>query len=236
MRALLRAQAGVIAVRQGLEHGWSYATVRHAVASGRWQRVHHGVLLAQTGSMTYFQQTWAALLACGDESAASHATALWLVDRAQPAPKAVHVTVAGHRVVDLRDRHVQVHRSLRLDASVHPTATPRRMTVEGAVLDELRTAASLDDAVAAMARTVQRGLTTASRLLPHLDAANNLPRRAALLDALALAGSGAHSAAEVRYGIHARQHGLPHAICQRREVVGGAVYLDVLGARAGQGA
>ena len=48
-----------------------------------------------------------------------------------------------------------------------------------------------------------------------------------LLDALALAGEGAHSAAEVRNHRQARLHGLPLGRCQARNVLGGAIYLDV---------
>jgi hypothetical protein len=48
-----------------------------------------------------------------------------------------------------------------------------------------------------------------------------------LLDALNLAGNGAHSAAEVRYHRQARAHGLPVGRCQVRIVLGGAIYLDV---------
>jgi hypothetical protein len=48
-----------------------------------------------------------------------------------------------------------------------------------------------------------------------------------LLDALALASNGAHSAAEVRYHRQANAHALPVGCCQHRIVLGGAAYLDV---------
>jgi hypothetical protein len=63
--------------------------VRHAVDSGRWRRVHRGVVLAQTGPMTNLQLVWAAVLAGGKDAAASHDTALWLADRQWPVPKLV---------------------------------------------------------------------------------------------------------------------------------------------------
>jgi putative AbiEi antitoxin of type IV toxin-antitoxin system len=228
MRALLRGQQGVLAVDQAREHGWSYGTVRHAVDSGRWRRVHRGVFVAETGRMTYLQQVWAAVLAGGADAAASHGTALWLADQRDQPPRLIDITLPWPGNAAISDRSVRVHRSTNLVASdLHQAARPPRTTVERAVLDCAAVARSVDDAVAVLARSIQRGLTTPSRLLALVERLANLPRRAELTEALVLAGAGAHSAAEVRYLRHATSHGLPTPVCQRREVDGGAMYLDV---------
>ena len=227
MRSALRSQQGVLSLAQAQQHGWSYGTVRHAVDSGRWRRVHRGVVIAQTGPLSYLQRVWAAVLAAGERAAASHETALWLPDRRDQPPKKVHIalprTVSGHVI----DPAVRVHRLRALPPSdLHPVARPPRVTVERAVLQCVTAARDVDEAASVIARTVQRGLTTAGRLLPSLAGAPNLPRRAALLEAARLAGGGAHSGAEVAYLRHAGRHGLPEPECQRREVAGGAFYLD----------
>jgi hypothetical protein len=95
------------------------------------------------------------------------------------------------------------------------------------VIDRLRTARTDDEAVAIVARTVQRGLSTSGRLKEAISSASSLPRRTMLLDAVTLAGDGAHSAAEVRFSRQARAHALPVGRCQVRIVQGGALYLDV---------
>lgn len=227
MRSLLRGQQGVLAIEQAREHGWSYGTVRHAVDSRRWRRVHRGVVLAQTGPMTYLQHVWAAVLAGGDHAVASHGTALWLADRSVAPPRHVHLTVPLPGQVRVADQMVKVHRSATLSpVDVHPTARPTRVVVQRAVIESAAVAQSVDDAVAVVARSVQRGLTTPARLLAVVERIPNLPRRPVLIEALGLAGAGAHSPAEVRYLRHANGHGLPEPDLQRREVAGGAFYVD----------
>lgn len=227
LRALLRLQQGVLTIKQAREHGWSYGTVRHAVDSGRWRRVHRGVFVAQTGPLSYYQQIWAGVLAGGEDAAASHATALWLADREGPAPRKVHITVPWPGAVTMSDRAVKVHRSKTMtESDLHPVARPPRVTVERAVVQCAISAKDVDEAVSVIARTVQRGLTTADRLLTILEATPSVPRRALLLEATRLAGAGAHSGAEVAYLRQCSRHGLPEPECQRREVAGGAFYLD----------
>lgn len=227
MRSLLRGQQGVLAIEQARQHGWSYGAVRHAIESGRWRRVHRGVVLAQTGPVTYLQQVWAAVLAGGESAAASHGTALWLADRRDQPPKMVHIALPRDVSGQVTDPLVKVHRVRTLSGTdLHPVARPPRVTVERAVMQCAMAARDVDEAVSVIARTVQRGLTTAGRLLSALEAAPNLPHRAVLLEATRLAGCGAQSGAEVAYLRDSRRHGLPEPECQRRDVAGGAFYLD----------
>jgi hypothetical protein len=228
MRSLLRKQAGLFAFSQAREHGWSLDRLRVQVEAGRWRRLVRGVYVTHTGNLTYHQRILAALLYCGDDAVTSHGTALWLADPVGEAPKMVHVLVLANRVIRTPLKDVVVHRTRHLPASdIHPARWPPRVVVERAVIDIVRSARSDDEAVAVVARTVQRGLSTPRRLHEAIVTAASLPRRGMLLDALALAGEGAHSAAEVRFHRQARAHGLPVGRCQVRLVLGGAVYLDV---------
>jgi hypothetical protein len=227
MQRLLREQAGVVAVSQGVGHGWSRQAMHDLFISGRWGHGGRGVYITHTGRLTYEERIFSGLVACGEDAVASHETALWLADRSDAPPKAVHVTIPtmNHRAP--AQPHLYVHRSRSLSPDdVHPARHPRQVTVERAVLDCVRIAGTDDQAVSAIARTVQRGLTTAERLQVVVQNAATVPRRRLLLDALALAGTGAHSTAEVRYHQQGRIHGLPPAECQIREVIGGAMYLD----------
>lgn len=201
--------------------------MRGQVVAGRWGRVGRGVYIAHTGRLSYEERIFAALAACGDGAAASHETAVWLADQGYEPPRMVHITIVWSRRVVHSQPDVLVHRRRDFSAAdIHPARQPPRVTVERAVLDCVRSAATDDQAIAVIARVVQRGLTTADRLHVVFSQATTLPRRRLLLDAVALAGSGAHSTAEVRYHQQSRVHGLPPAECQVREVIGGAVYLD----------
>lgn len=230
MSGLIRRQVSVVSLDQAKRHGWTRGEVRNLVESKRWQRVHPGVFATKTGALSYLQRVWAAVLAVGGDCAISHETALWLVDPAdRPPPAKVHVTVPIRRTVSSGSSGVVVHRTRYLpDAHLHPTAQPPRVTTERAVADAAGTAATEDDAISVVARAVQRGLTTPRRLEATLNELHRLPRRALLREALALAGSGAHSAAEVRFVQHAMRHHLPPFTLQARDVIGGAICLDAL--------
>jgi hypothetical protein len=228
MRALLRSQAGVVSFAQARDHGWSFERVRAQVAAQRWRRVVRGVYVTHTAALTYFQRIYSALLYCGPDAAASFETGLWLYDPVGSPPRLVHILLPAARIVRIPSIDVVVHRSRHLPATdIHPTRRPRCVVVERAVVDCLRAARTDDEAVATLARTVQRGLSTPGRLHNALTSASSLPRRSMLLDALSLAGEGAHSAAEVRFHSQARAHALPVGRCQVRVVLGGAIYLDI---------
>src|SRR4051794_21313887 len=88
MSGVLRRQVGVVSLEQARRHGWTPGELRNLVDSRRWQRVHPGVFATKTGSLSYLQRIWAAVLAAGDDVAVSQKTALWLVDPADRPPPA----------------------------------------------------------------------------------------------------------------------------------------------------
>jgi hypothetical protein len=230
MSVLQQRQVGIVSLDQARCHGWTRGEVRNLIASERWQRIHPGVYATKTGALSYLQRIWAAVLAVGGDVAASHETALWLSDRADRQPPAkVQLTIPIRRTVQLRAPGVVIHRTRCLpDRHLHPTAHPPRVTVERAIADVAGAAATGDEAVSVIARAVQRGLTTPRRLDAMLDELTQLPRRALLREALALAGSGAHSPAEMRFVRQAAVHNLPAFTLQVRDVIGGAICLDAL--------
>jgi very-short-patch-repair endonuclease len=227
---VIRRQVGVIGLDQARRHGWSAGEVRNLVESRRWQRIHPGVYATTTGALSYMERVWAAVLAVGGDVAASHETAVWLIDPAdRPPPAKVHLLTTHSRVLRLAATDVIVHRTRHIPPEhIHVAARPRRVTVERAVADAAGAAPSEDEAISIVARAIQRGLTTPCRLNRTLDDLPRLPRRALLREALALAGSGAHSAAEVRFVRRASRHNLPAFTLQVRDVIGGAICLDAL--------
>lgn len=166
---------------------------------------------------------WAGVLYAGEGSVVSHGSAVWLADRKQQAPSVVHVLVPRTR--DSRSSTgLRVHRADYPADDLLIDACPPRVRIERAVLDSASAAASEDRAVAIMAGAIQRGLTTADRLIAVLDRLERLPRRRLLHDVLAMCAEGAHSLLEVEHERIRRGHGLPEP---RRQVRRGKAIVDV---------
>jgi len=232
-RSLLRRQAGIISVQQAEALGVTRERVRAHVMAGRWQRVCRAVFATSTGPLTPAQIAHAAVLYAGPGSAASHWSALALLDPDSPAllpsrlPTA-HVTVAHDRRVRGQPGLV-VHRSRRWGAAAYYAhAVPPCTRPARTYADCLAASRSEDDALALLARAVQRHHVSPAALLDELHAAATFPRRRVLLDAARLAGEGAHSVLEMRFDRAARAHGLPATAKQVREVRNQVVRLDVL--------
>jgi very-short-patch-repair endonuclease len=218
-----RGQAGVVHLRQVGEYGWTRSGVRAQVAAGRWQRAGRGVYALQSGALDHEQHIWTGVLSAGTGAAASHATALWLVDRTMPVPGMVHVCVPWPRSVRPLPG-VVVHRLTSMAGDIHPVGTPPRLRVERAALEAAAAARGDEDAIALVSDVVQRGLSTADRLRDVLLRLPTLRRRAMLDDVLSMAGEGAHTLLEVRHEQIRRGHGLPQPRRQQRH---GRAVVDV---------
>lgn len=116
LSALASQQHGVVTLADLRAIGLSRDAIRHRVATGRLHRLHRGVYAVGHTALDDLAPTWAAVLACGSGSMASHHAAgrvLGLCN--EPTPGAVvDVTVEG------RGAHsrpgIRVHRIARLDA------------------------------------------------------------------------------------------------------------------------
>lgn len=220
---LLHLQCGVVSVMQAERHGWSRHARAAQVEAGRWRRLHRGVISTEPGIISYEASLWAGVLYAGEGAVVSHASAVWLADKKQPEPPAVHVLVPRTR----KSRSLsglRVHRGDYPDEDLRLDGCPPRLRVERAVLDSTALATSTDRAVAIVAGAIQRGLTTAERLRDVLIRLPALPRRRMLDDVLAMCGEGAHSLLEVEHERIRRGHGLPKPKRQSRH---GKAVVDV---------
>src|SRR4051812_49989524 len=75
LRALMKAQDGVVHVDQLVRHEVSRDTVRSRVRAGAWQRILPGVILTVSGEPTRRQRLLAAVLWAGPGSAVDGADA-----------------------------------------------------------------------------------------------------------------------------------------------------------------
>jgi len=223
-------QGGVVTHEQAIELGVSESEIRSNLRNRRWRRIHRGTYLTFGGPIPRASLIWAAVLAVGDDAAASHSTAgeLWGICAPEVGPIHIAVPLAHGRSRTFSG--VTVHRMTRWESAVHPTVVPPMTRVDETVLDMIQVARCEDDVISVLSQACGRGLTTPSRLR---DTAYDRPRlrwRLVVYDALRDIQDGVRSPLESRYRRHVElAHGLPTGFRQApaRDLDGGRIYRDV---------
>ena len=225
---LLLLQDGVITRTQLLEAGLSRAQVETLLRRRHLVPVHPGVYLSHTGTSTWSQRAWAAVLYAGH--AALHLDSALHRGRAGRDPTGpVHVAVDWSRRV-LPQPGLRIHRVRGLEELVSWNTSPPRVRVEHAALEVAHRAADDLAAVSALATAVGGRLTKAERLRTAMTARPRLRRRAlltALVDDLA---AGTHSVLEHGFLTRVvRPHALPEPTHRQGPRTGrrGKEYRDV---------
>lgn len=218
LRRLAGEQFGVLTSGQAHAAGMTERQISARVASGQWVRIHRGVYQTQPGRSEWSARALAGLFAAGRGAALTHASAAYLHGLGQ-SPQLIEIGVPADRRVR-RHAGLVVRRDRDILEHADDTAWPWRTTVEHTVID-LAATVSLDEAVALVARAVQRRLTTAHALRAVLMARPRHRWRRQLGEALAVVAQGAESTLEVRFiGDVVRPHGLPSPVLQ--QPIGGA--------------
>lgn len=226
LRLAATFQHGLLTRGQCLAAGVTYESVRHAVRSGRWVRLASGVYLTEPGGTGWEVTAAAAQLAVrgvgptdlqrGDGPLTSPPVALFGTAAARawgmPGAERAPLQLAVPRHTGIRGpAGVRVRRIDDWDRRVDLTSFPWRTTKASTVLD-CAADGSADDALAWLARAVQKRLTPMELLERELSARERLRHGALIREALADAKADAHSAAELRYVRDVeRPHGLPVA-------------------------
>ena len=109
---LCASQHGVVALRQLRGFGMTADRVRQRVASGRWRRVHPGVVAVSHAPLTRAGWYLAAVLACGPDSALSHREGAAHRGLRQSNRSRVDVTAPGRR--GRGRRGIEVHSAATL--------------------------------------------------------------------------------------------------------------------------
>jgi len=236
VEGLLFEQRGVVTWRQAVAR-LGPGRVRHLVASGRWQRVCRGVLMAQPGPFTEDQAWWVAVLAAGDGAvlaglAAARAGGL----RGRWRAEVVDVLVPyGRRAADLLHRlplglpAVRVRRSRVLPSVDVVRGRPDRTTMARAVLEAAQWARTDDEANSVLAAAFQQRLVTPAQIREVLDRRPRVPRRGLIGQTIGDIEGGATALSEIDFVRLCRRAGLPPPDLQRRrrDRAGRVRYLDV---------
>jgi hypothetical protein len=210
----------------------SSAAARTNLDNGRWRVLLPGVYATFTGPVGPMAMVWSAVLYAGTGAAACGPTALWLTGAIDDRPALVHVAVPASRRV-VRQPGIRIHLSRALDDKVrdiaHPSARPRRLRLEWALL-EVCDRENSSMAIHLILQAIQRRLTTAGRLRAALGSRLRHRWRQLICEILAEAADGVASPLELRYRREVeRVHGLPAGLRNQPEVApaGGRSYRDV---------
>jgi hypothetical protein len=230
VRALLNDQHGVVSRRQLRDAGLAPHDVARLVRRRELTPLHAGVYVDHTGTPTFLQRCWGAVLLLWPAALAGE-TAMRAAEG--PGSRRPHdvIHVAVHRDRRVRDRDgMTILRTDRLDSQVLWNVGPPRLRYEEAAIDVADEAAGDFAALESLSRAVQSRRTTAERMLVSARGRTRLHRREWIESVLADLTKGTCSVLEHGY-LHRveRSHGLGQA---RRQVVdrlgAGSVYRDVV--------
>ncbi|MFK5633473.1 MULTISPECIES: hypothetical protein [unclassified Ornithinimicrobium] len=199
----------VLTRSQAKTQGTTYATLRHNVATGRWQRVFPGVFLTHSGTITWRERVRAAALARGRGAVVSLECALrlWNLTDREPPIITLAEPQSTRRTGTLPGVRVRRRRRLAPGLRYGIPVTSAAQTV----LDVVALPSTcLDDTLALITRAVATRRVTLDELRAELGHHPRHPKRQLLTQVLTAALDGLESAAEVRYVRDVEEaHGLP---------------------------
>jgi hypothetical protein len=226
LRELLRAQDGLVAVRQAAGVGLSSSAMNRRVRAGDLRKVLPLVYLEGSADLTQRQRVRAALLFTGDGgSLTGEAALLWR--RLEHLPREV-----SGQIVDVlvpAGRHlrttqwVRVTRVARSPAVIRVDGVPT-VHVARAVVDASRRLTSYDAVLSLLSCAINTGRATLDDVRNELVGGS--PRGCRLLrQALAEADSGIRSIAEASARRLFRRHGLPEPLVNEPIWVDGHMFV-----------
>ncbi|QKT07377.1 hypothetical protein HUN08_09365 [Gordonia sp. X0973] len=228
---VLFTQDGVITRQQALNCGLTEGEVRRKLHRREWVRMSSGVYLTHTGTASWRQWAWVAVLAVPG-AVLSHESVLCLMGIRPPAG-AIHVAI-DRKAFAPRLSGVRVHRYAQLDERVARHRNPPHVRIEHAALDVAAAAESEMGAIAVLAEVVRERTTTPARIREAMASRERCRRRAFLDGLLGDIAGGTCSVLEHRYLADVeRPHGLPKGRRQAPTTVGRHGFRDVLYEEAG---
>jgi hypothetical protein len=218
---LLSQQDGVVSRRQLLDAELTQAQVDTLLRRRDLVVVHPGTYLSHTGTPTWSQRCWAAVLYAG-RSALHLGSALHQPGCGADPNGPIHLAVDWTRRVAPQPG-VHLHRVRDLDDLVRWNLSPPRVRLEVAAVETAHRAPDDLAAISALAAVVGARRTVPRRLELEMERRGRLRRRGLLTDLLADLDRGTHSVLEHGYLVRVlRPHGLPQPTSQQ-EVVSTAV-------------
>ncbi|UZN03348.1 hypothetical protein [Cellulomonas sp. S1-8] len=217
VRARVVRQDGVATTGQLALGGIGPTVTARRVRAGHWQRMFRGVVVLQSGPVTWRQRARAALLAAGPGAALSHRSAGFVHGFVASPGAVIVVSVPADRLVGPQPGLVVVRRR----RMPHAGGALRCVGPEATLLDLVQDARDEDAAVGVLCDAVRTGALPL-RVLGELAARPWQGRRSLVVDVLGDPDARVESPLERRYDRDVeRAHGLPRSRAQVRQVVDG---------------
>jgi hypothetical protein len=223
---LLYWQCDVISHRQAVRL-LTRETLRHRVASRRWQRLQRGIYCAHNGPLTPAQRMWAAALAsgAGEPGLLGGRSALQLLGLRGFAPDRIHVLApARRRDKDLPDGVVQHRASVLPPHHVMAHGRPPSTTAARSTVDAASWAQSDREAMTVVAMAFQQRLVTLDEIRAVLTALPRAKRRRLTWTTATDAAGGAESLGELDVARLLRTAHLPEPTRQQLRVDAGGTW------------
>lgn len=217
--ALLLTQDGVIARRQVEDAGLRAHVVQKKLRGKDWVPIHPGVYVNHSGSPTWRQRVWAALL---DAYPAAVADTSVLHFGRGP----IHIAIERGRTVKPR-RGITVHRRAGFSSAVDWSQSPPRLRAEEAALDVADAAPTDHEAIAALSDAVGSRRTTVELLRATVKSRKRMRRRTLVTSVLDDIANGTCSVLEHAFLTDVElAHGLPTPERQAPTTVGRKGFRD----------
>ena len=156
-------QAGYFTSAQAQSAGFSLPLLSYHAATGRYDRVDHGLYRLVQFPGSPYEDLFVAWLRTGPESVISHESALAVYELSDVLPVEVHIIVP--RTASRRREGLRIHTN-----QLHPDEVTSRVglpvtTVARTIADVITIGMSIDLVKQAVEEAIQRGLTTRISLL-----------------------------------------------------------------------
>jgi len=207
-RELLLSQGGVLSRRQALRSGLSGDAYQWRIERGLWQAPLRGVVVGHTGTLTFEERVWAAVLYGGDGAAVSGDALVRLLSGRGEEPEFVDVAVPERSHRQPRG-FFRPHRCSELPDLLHPVGAPPQLRIAPGVLHSAAWAPTDRAGEWRVAAAVQRRLVTVPQLRATLRLLPELPRRDVIELVLDDVELGAHARTELDFLAFLRRHRLP---------------------------
>lgn len=238
LQELLADHDGVVSTSEVLMY-MTEDQLRWQISSGRWQKPARGVVVTQSGPLTYRQALWAALLRAGPRAALAGLTAARLDgfkgfdDKRSFGDTPIHLLApAGYkRRTPPPGLIVITHYARTLtEEDVHPFRQPRRTRIARSLIDAAAWMPTERGAMAILAAGVEQRLVRAQDLSQVVDRMGALHRRKLIRETIGDVAGGSQALSELdftRQVIRAFRLPEPSRQAARRDAKGRRRWTDV---------
>jgi predicted transcriptional regulator of viral defense system len=160
---IAESQAGYFTAQQARGVGFTWERLSDNAASGKFNRIQHGIYRLSHFPGSRFEDLFIAWLSGGVKSVISHESALAVYELSDQLPSVIHVILP--RNSSRRKKGFQIHTNLLSSEEITWREGLRVTTVERTLVDVYSSGIALEQVELAVHQALQRGFITPESLL-----------------------------------------------------------------------